>query len=226
MLSFQNGVLKNEQLARTFGWERVLGATAGVSAELLPDGTVHYTTNSGIVVGELPTGTSARVDALIAALTRAGFRATASPQIQTAEWSKYVVIVGTMGAGVLARLPAYQTLKDPDMALLVARSLHEAAGLAAALHIPLNDQAPLPVQTLCSLPLPETVATLQRIGTEWEGQGRTHKISALQDLERGRRVEVEEIMGYAVHKGAELGLPLPTLETCYRLMAGVNRSLQ
>ena len=33
-------------------------------------------------------------------------------------------------------------------------------------------------------------------------------------------------MGYAVQKGTELGLSLPTMETCYRLMAGINRSLQ
>jgi 2-dehydropantoate 2-reductase len=151
VLGCQNGVLKNEQLARTFGWEHVLGATAGVSAELLPDGTVHYTANSGIFLGECPTGTSARVDALVATLSHAGFRATASPQMQTVEWSKYVTIISTMAPGVLTRLAAYQSLKDPDGALLVARLLRETALLAATLQIPLDDQAPLPVKTLCNL---------------------------------------------------------------------------
>jgi ketopantoate reductase len=41
-----------------------------------------------------------------------------------------------------------------------------------------------------------------------------HKHSALQNLERGRRLEVEETLEYAVRKGAELGLPLPTMNTC------------
>ncbi len=41
-----------------------------------------------------------------------------------------------------------------------------------------------------------------------------HKHSALQNLERGRRLEVEETLGYAVRKGAELGIPLPTMDTC------------
>ena len=45
VLSWQNGVLKNEQLARTFGWDRVLGATAVVSGEVLPDETVRFTLN-------------------------------------------------------------------------------------------------------------------------------------------------------------------------------------
>ena len=54
----------------------------------------------------------------------------------------------------------------------------------------------------------------------------THKMSTLQDLEQGRRLEVEELLGYAVRKGAELDVPLPTVDTWYRLLAGVNRHLQ
>ena len=50
--------------------------------------------------------------------------------------------------------------------------------------------------------------------------------AALQDLARGRRLEVEETLGYAVQQGMALGLPLPTMETCYRLIAGINWSLQ
>src|SRR5438876_10362040 len=54
VLSWQNGVLKNEQLARTFGWERVLGAAAIVSGEVLPEGTVRFTLNERLALGELP----------------------------------------------------------------------------------------------------------------------------------------------------------------------------
>src|SRR5215510_7240056 len=61
VLSLQNGVLKDEQLAQTFGWEKVLGALAFVSAEVLPTGTVRFTVNQGFYLGELPEGTSARV---------------------------------------------------------------------------------------------------------------------------------------------------------------------
>jgi 2-dehydropantoate 2-reductase len=58
-----------------------------------------------------------------------------------------------------------------------------------------------------------------------QAQGATaHKVSMLQDLERGRRLEVEETLGYAVRKGAELGLQLPTVETCYRLIRGIDRA--
>src|SRR5215467_3805121 len=43
VLSIQNGVLKNEQLAQTFGWEKVLGAMIIMGAEVLPTGIVRCT---------------------------------------------------------------------------------------------------------------------------------------------------------------------------------------
>ena len=57
-------------------------------------------------------------------------------------------------------------------------------------------------------------------------QAPTHKLSALQDLERGKRLEVEETLGYAVRQGVELGIPTPTMDVCYKLMAGINHYLQ
>lgn len=59
VLSIQNGVLKDEQLAQVFGWEKVLGAMAAFSAEVLPTGIVRFTVNQGLYIGELPEGISA-----------------------------------------------------------------------------------------------------------------------------------------------------------------------
>ena len=54
VLSIQNGVLKDEQLAQTFGWAKVLGAMAALSGAVLPTGTVRFTVNQGLYLGELP----------------------------------------------------------------------------------------------------------------------------------------------------------------------------
>src|SRR5437868_1736142 len=64
VLSIQNGVLKDEQLAQTFGWAKVLGAMAAFSAEVLPTGAVRFMTNQGCYLGELPAGISDRVQTL------------------------------------------------------------------------------------------------------------------------------------------------------------------
>ena len=52
-LSIQNGMLKDELLAATFGGETVVGAVANVSGELLGSGTVMFTRNVDLRVGEL-----------------------------------------------------------------------------------------------------------------------------------------------------------------------------
>jgi ketopantoate reductase len=68
------------------------------------------------------------------------------------------------------------------------------------------------------------VASIRGEGEAMQARGLiTHKMSALQDVERGRRLEVEETFGYVVRKGAEFGLEMPALETCYRLLAGIDR---
>ena len=92
-LSIQNGVLKDEQLAQTFRWEKVLGAMAFTGAEVLPTGTVRFTANQGFYLGELPEGTSARVQTLGDTLERVGIVAHVTPSIQVFEWSKYVAWV-------------------------------------------------------------------------------------------------------------------------------------
>ena len=226
VLSWQNGVLKNEQLARTFGWERVLGAAAIVSGEVLPEGTVRFTLNERLALGELPEGTSERTQALAATLVRAGLHAEVSPHIQTVEWSKYVMIAGRIALSGLTRLATAQFLNDPDGALLMARVMQELGHLTARLGIPLEDSGPIPIKTLCSGSLAEAVEHVRQFGAVMAARAPAHKVSTLQDLERGRRLEVEETLGYAVQKGVELDVPLPTVDTCYRLLAGVNLYLQ
>lgn len=225
-LSLQNGVLKNEQLASAFGGDRVLGAAAVVAGELLADGTVRFTLNERLAVGELSGGVSERAESLAAALVCAGLRAEASPHIQTVEWSKYALFVGGMAVASLTRLPTATFLRDSDGALLMARVMRELGQVAARLGIPLEDAGPLPVKSVCGGTLTEAVEHVKRFGSLMAERAPAHKISTLQDLERGRPLEVEETLGYAVRKGAELDVPLPVLDTCYRLLAGINRHAQ
>ncbi len=226
VFSLQNGVLKNEQLAHYFGWEKTLGASPLFSAEVTPAGPVQFTYHGGMVLGEFSGAMSPRVQTIAAMLERGGMRPVIAPQIQAVEWSKYVSFVGWMAVAALTRLETYKFLTDPDLAALVARLIRETAQLAAHQGIPLEDHEPFHSKTLSSVSFAEAVERLRHLGGRLETQSSTHKVSTLQDLERGRRLEVEEILGYAVRQGETLGIPLPTVDTCYRLLAGVNRYLQ
>jgi 2-dehydropantoate 2-reductase len=226
VLSLQNGVLKDEQLAAIFGWDKVLGAMAAFSAEVLPTGTVQFTINQGFFLGELPAGISDRVQTLATTLERAGIVAKVTPSMQSVEWSKYVMLVGSMPLAVLTRLETYKFLHNHHTASVEASLLHEMAQIAITRGIALEDVAFFPAKTLSQLSLADTVAYLRHQGEQRASQTPTHKLSALQDVERGKRLEVEETLGYAVRQGAALGIPMPTIEVCYKLMAGINHYLQ
>jgi len=227
VLSVQNGLIKNEQLARRFGWERTLGAAAHISAEVLPTGAVRFTANEWFSIGELPEGVSARVEAVVAALARAGIRAEASAQIASVEWTKYVVNISWMALSALSRLETYRIFKHPDLAWVAAKLTREVAQIPAKLGIPLLDKGVFGAKTLSEVPFEAAVANFRQVGERLEAQGATaHKVSILQDLERGRRLEFEAMFGYAVRLGAELGVSLPTVEICYRLIKGVAESMR
>ena len=223
-LSIQNGPLKNELLTAAFGAERVLGALADTSGELLPGGEVLFTRNVGILVGELSGGESARARRLAQTLDRAGLRAMATPDILSLEWSKFCGWVGLMALSVVTRAPTWKYLSDPDSALLITRLVREMGTLARALGIRLSDRAVLPAARLCAAAESEAVALVLQLGEEYRRSAPGHRMSALQDVEASRPLEVHETLGYASAKARELGLDLPLLAAFTRLLAAIDRT--
>jgi 2-dehydropantoate 2-reductase len=222
-LSIQNGPLKNEILTEVFGAARVLGALADTSGELLSDGAVLFTRNVNILVGELGGGESARAQRLARALDTAGVRAAATPEIVTLEWSKFCCWVGLMALAVSTRALTWKYLSDPDSALLLVRLVREMGRLAQALGIGLSDRAILPTATLCAVNEDEAVSIILRTGAQYRLSAPEHRMSALQDVQAGRPLEVNETLGYALEKARALKLELPLLECFTRLIAAIDR---
>lgn len=227
-MGLQNGVYKDEQVAGVFGVDRTLGAVAAFGGELMADGVVNWTVYEHLCLGVLPSGATPAVDAIGAAFNAAGFRTVVSRHVQSIEWSKYVVFVGLLPLAALARLETHRMLRDPDLARTAVLLYKEMGLLAGKLGIPLEDHGAMArIRTIIELGVEEAVACLQQSGIALAARGASgHKVSTLQDIEHGRRMEIEEIMGYAVRKASEVGLNLPTVETCYRLVAGLDRALR
>ena len=223
-LSVQNGPVKNEILVQAFGRERVLGALADTSGEVLSDGTVLFTRNVNIMIGELDGSDSARARELAHTIDASGVRAAATPEIVTLEWSKFCGWVGLMALSVTTRAETWKYLSDPDAALVLVRLVRDVGALAAALGIPLSDRAILPVASLCSLPESAAVEIVVKMGHEYRASAPQHRMSSLQDLLAGRPLEVNETLGYALDRAAPLGLTLPMLECFRHLVAGIDRA--
>ena len=131
--SVQNGLLKDELLAATFGPERALGALANTSGELLASGEVLFTRNVGLLLGELDGAASERARTLASTLEAAGVRARAVAGIVGWEWSKFVAWLPLMSLAVTTRAPTWRYLSDPGSALVLVRMAREAALVALGL---------------------------------------------------------------------------------------------
>jgi 2-dehydropantoate 2-reductase len=222
--SIQNGIAKDALLAQAFGPERVLGALADTSGELLPAGEVLFTRNVNVLLGDLAGGASARAQRISSTIDAAGVRAHAVPDIVSREWSKFVGWAGLMILSVTTRTTTWKYLTDRDSALVLARLVREMGALARASGVALSDQAVLPVAKLLQSPEDDAVELIRAVGREFHSKAPEHRMSSLQDLEAGRPLEVEETIGDAVRKAQALKLSLPLLEALYHVVACIDRS--
>lgn len=222
-MSLQNGVRKNQLLASVFGKSNVLGAAASVAGEVMPDGGVRYTMNAALPLGELDGGVSARARLVARTLRKAGLAAEATANIRSVEWTKYASFLPLMGVSLLTRLPTGEALSDPDVARVAAAIIAEAGALARVSGVTLADGGPLPLATIATAPPDEATRLVQQFGAVMRQQAPAHRVSALQDLLRGGRLEVDDLLGHASRLGGKLGVPTPAIDICFRLCVALDR---
>lgn len=226
-LSLQNGVAKDELLARWCGPERVVGAMSMVGGTLVAPGVVRHSFAGPTFVGELDGTVTDRVRALGAALEEAGLEAVVTDRITSVEWSKLVHANPSMAVTALTRLDFHLAFTTPELAEVFLDLVVEGAAIARAAGVELDDwPGLLPVRTLSDLPRDEALARVHAHGRRMEEAGMTQvRISMLQSIERGRRTEVDAIQGFLAREAARHGVAAPTTTVVHRLLAGLDRHL-
>ena len=222
--SVQNGVLKNDLLAAAFGADHVLGALANMSGELLPSGEVLFTRNVSLQIGALRGGGSEAAHGIAHAIDSSGVHSAAVPDIATREWSKFAAWVGMAGVSITTRAVTWKYLMDPDAALVLVRLVREMRELAARAGVAFTDDVVFPVATLCTVTEEAAVRLLNDIGAQFRDHSPEHRLSAHQDIDACRPLEVEETLGHAARTAVRMGLELPLLEAVYRIAAAIDRT--
>ena len=222
VFSMANGVKKNEQLKSVFDTNSVLGCMANVSGELLDTGIVNYTRNVCLHIGALTPSKNDAASAIANVIDDAGIVCRARDNIRTIEWSKYVGWVAFMCLAVISRARTIDFLLSENHARLAVRLIKEMANIAANKNIPLIDQSPMPVRTIAENDDETAMQTVLAMGREFADTAPEHRMSSLQDLERGAALEHEDTLGYALELARAMNLPAPTIEDCYDLVAGIN----
>src|SRR5580700_3058773 len=170
---------------------RVLGSIVYFATDIVEPGVVRHTEGNRLSLGE-PDGTrSDRSRQIAEALIAAGMRCPVTTRIRHEIWVKILGNVAFNPISALTGATLAQMVRDPGVCALVRNIMSEAEAVAAQL----------------GLELPITIE--QRIaGAEKVGQ---HKTSMLQDLEAGRPLELEAVVGL----GERMNLPMTHTRAVY-----------
>jgi 2-dehydropantoate 2-reductase len=192
VIPLQNGIDAAARLAPILGAKAIMGGTAAISATIAAPGLIKQTgTFMAMSFGELDGSPSPRGEQLLALARQAGFDATLTPAIETAIWTKFILLTGISGVTALTRLPIGKLRDDPDIHALFDSVMRETEALGRAKG----------VKGL------EGIADKHLVGLRTSPP--TVMASMAHDLIRGNRIELPWLAGRVVSLGKELGVPTP-----------------
>jgi 2-dehydropantoate 2-reductase len=203
VLPLQNGVDSPGQLAALVGERAVLGGMIFISTALTAPGVITQTgTHERIILGEFFGDTShlsPRVLAVRDALSSAGLHAEAVPDAHVPLWNKLIFLAPMAGISGCSRLPLGQLWSSPALRETYLAGADEVSRVATAEGVATTQQRETLERTVAAL-APEVKASL------------------LLDLEQGKPLEVEALMGSVVRRGRAAGIPTPVMATFYGLL--------
>ncbi len=204
VVPFQNGVDSVDTLVRAVGRDHVAGGTAYVAAVIAEPGVIRHTAMGRLIFGAIDTidgSHPAVLEELLQACALAGFDAKLSDRIMADIWAKFVRLTVFSGMTAITRSPIGVVCGDPDLFAMTEAALRESIAVAR------GKQIPLP-QNLHD----EVLASLRALPSH-------AKSSMLEDLERGRRIEVPWLSGAMVRIGREVEVNTPTHRLIATLLA-------
>jgi 2-dehydropantoate 2-reductase len=191
VVPFQNGVDSVEVLTRAVGREHVAGGTAYVAAVIAEPGVIRHTAMDRLIFGELDGTRSPRLERLLGACEAAGFQATLSDRILVDIWSKFVRLSVFSGMTAVTRCPLGPIREDPELLAMLQAAAMETMKVAHASGVALPPEV-----------LGEMMAMVK-------GLPPNAKSSMLEDLERGKRIELPWLSGAVVRIGAAHDVATP-----------------
>jgi 2-dehydropantoate 2-reductase len=174
---------------------RVVGSLAYFATDIVEPGVIRHTEGNRISLGEPHGSRSDRCRALAEALIAAGFRAPVTTRFRTEVWVKLLGNVAFNPISALTGGTLEELVRHPDTSAVIREVMAETEAVAARLAIT------LPIS------IDQRMAGAEKVGA--------HKTSMLQDLEAGRPMELDAIVGAVVELGDRLGVPLPSTRTVY-----------
>jgi 2-dehydropantoate 2-reductase len=212
IVTLQNGLGNEEQLARLFPAEQIMGGLCFVCLNRVAPGVIHHTAHGKIVLGEFQRPPHERTHGLAALLRQAGVACDITDNLARTHWEKLVWnipfnglgVAGTAGYEALVSQPSTRSsqpvlttdilLGDPRWEKLVRELMLEVIATANAL----------------GLNVAESQADEQIHRTRVMDD---YKASTLIDFERHQPLELESMFLEPLRRAQKAGVPTPRLAT-------------
>ena len=194
------------RLAAHFDVDRLIGCVVFPAGEIVSPGVVRHLEGNRFPLGELDGSDSERSRRLVEMFTNAGFKSFVLDDIRGEIWLK---LLGNLSFNPISAL-THATLIDicqysPSRSLAVTM-MEEAQAVASRLGITLR------------VPIEKRVAGAEKVGK--------HKTSMLQDVEAGRELELEAIMGAVIELARMTGISTPAIDSIYALTKLLDKTMR
>src|SRR6202161_2755332 len=174
---------------------RVVGSIVYFSTEITSPGVVQHIEGNRISLGEPDCARSDRSRRIAEALIASGLRCPVSTRIRNEIWVKVLGNASLNPVSALTRATLVQMVRDPGVCSVIRNIMQEVEAVSHKLGME------LPVS------IDQRIAGAEKVGE--------HKTSMLQDLEAGRPMELEALVGAVVELGERVGLAMIATRTVY-----------
>lgn len=192
VISFQNGVQKDDLLWAAFGEAAVMGGAAYIAATVAKPGVIRHTGKmQGLAFGEYDGSRSPRAVGLLDACVCAGIDAKLSLDIRRTLWEKFVFLVALSATTTTIRKTVGPIRSNPITRAFLMDLMREVVAVGRAHGVAFADDFVEQRMAFCDGLPPDMDASMHG------------------DFERGNRLEVDWLSGAVVELGKAVNVPAP-----------------
>jgi 2-dehydropantoate 2-reductase len=195
----------NGATGETLPLSQVIGTVVHASCSRPAPGHIVVKHADKIILGEPAGGSSSRVAEAAELFERAGIRCEQSEDVRRAIWYKLWGNATVNPLSALTRAPADQLLGDPALRAFMVDGMAELAQIGAAIGCAITDSSE------------DRMAVTARLGS--------FKPSMLQDVEAGRPIELEALVGAPREIARRYAIATPVLDRIYAMARLLGDSL-
>ena len=174
---------------------RVVGSIVYFSTEIVAPGVVQHIEGNRISLGEPDGSRSERVRRIAESLVASGLRCPVTTHMRQEIWVKLLGNASFNPVSALTRATLVQMVRDQEVSSVIRHIMEEVSAVSSKLGME------MPVS------IDQRMAGAEKVGE--------HKTSMLQDLEMGRPMELEALVGSVVELGERVGVTMPYTQTVY-----------